>query len=101
MNRYKPMKKITLRLLSTMLLLLFSVAVYAADLPFEVGDTIGFVPARSDRMAIKSALVKEINGRWFFVEAKGGGSEWNCWYNSDQIQNLWIEKRAKKDGQNK
>ena len=38
MNRYKPMKKITLRLISTMPLLLISVAVYAADLPFEVGD---------------------------------------------------------------
>lgn len=95
------MKKITLRVLITISLLLITAAVYAGDLPFEVGDTIGFVPARSDRMAIKSALVKEINGRWFFVEAKGGGSEWNCWYNSDQIQNLWIEKRAKKDGQNK
>lgn len=82
------------------LLFLMSFVAYGGELPFEVGDTIGFVPARSDRMAIKSALVKEINGRWFFVEAKGGGSEWNCWYNSDQIQNLWIEKRAKKDDQN-
>ena len=101
MAPYKPMLKITKSLQIAIFLFLFSAAVYAADLPFEVGDTIGFVPARSDRMEIKSALVKEINGRWFFVEAKGGGSEWNCWYNSDQIQNLWIEKRAKKDGQNK
>lgn len=67
------------------------------DLPFEVGDTIGFVPARSDRMVIKSALVKEIKGRWFFAEAKGGGSEWNCWYNLDLTQNLWIEKRGRKE----
>lgn len=95
------MKKITQRLLITVFLTLFSMAVYASDLPFEVGDTIGFMPARSDRMAIKSALVKEINGRWFFVEAKGGGSEWNCWYNSDQIQNFWIERRAKKADQSK
>lgn len=78
------------------LFFVISFASYGSDLPFEVGDTIGFMPVRSDRMAIKSALVKEINGRWFFVAAKGGGSEWNCWYNSDQIQNFWIEKRAKK-----
>ena len=95
------MNKITKRILISVALFLFSMVGYAGELPFQVGDTIGFYPARSDRMAIKSALVKEISGRWFFVEAKGGGSEWNCWYNSDQIQNLWIEKRAKKDGQNK
>jgi hypothetical protein len=93
------MKKLSQRLLIVLFLLSFSTAVYASELPFEVGDTIGFVPARSDRMAIKSALVKEIRGRWFYVEAKGGGSEWNSWYNSDQTQNIWIEKRAKKDGQ--
>ena len=93
------MKKISQRLLIVLFLLSFSTAVYASELPFEVGDTIGFVPARSDRMAIKSALVKEVRGRWFYVEAKGGGTEWISWYNSDQIQNFWIEKRAKKDEQ--
>ena len=92
------MHRITRRLLISVFLFFFSTGAYANDLPFEVGDTIGFIPVRSDRMAIKTALVKEISGRWFFVEAKGGGSEWNCWYNSDQIQNFWIEKRAKKDG---
>jgi len=92
------MNKRKIKLLILFLVFLSAIATHAEELPFEVGDTIGFMPARSDRMGIKSAVVKEINGRWVFVEAKGGGSEWNCWYNLDQIQNLWIEKRGKKEG---
>lgn len=91
-------KKNTLKLLLANFILLSVMGTKAEELPFAVGDTIGFMPARSDRMGIKSAVVKEISGRWIFVVAKGGGSEWNCWYNLDQIQNFWIEKRGKKEG---
>jgi hypothetical protein len=91
-------KKTKLKNLLALSILLFVIDTKAEELPFQVGDTIGFMPARSDRMGIKSAIVKNIIGRWIFVEAKGGGSEWNCWYNLDQIQNFWIEKRGKKEG---
>ena len=69
------------------------------EVPFEKGDIIGFWPSRADHMKIKSAKVIDINGHWIFVEAKGGGSEWNSWYNLDNIQSLWIEQKAKKENQ--
>lgn len=71
----------------------------AEEIPFEKGDIIGFWPSRSDHMKIKSAKVLEIKGRWVLVEAKGGGSEWNCWYNLDNFQSVWIEQKAKPGNQ--
>lgn len=91
------MKKAVLPLLPAAFFL--AMVAHGGDLPFEVGDTIGFRPMIKDQPEVQSALVKEIRGRWFFVDAKGGNSSWNCWYNSDQVQYIWIEKRGKKDGQ--
>jgi len=69
----------------------------AEDLPFEKGDTIGLVPLRSDQATIKNAMVIDIIGRWIFVEAKGGGTQWSGWYNIDNIQEVWVVKKVKED----
>ena len=69
----------------------------AGELPFEKGDTIGLVPLRSDQATIKNAKVIDINGRWIFVEAKGGGTQWSGWYNIDNIQEVWVVQKVKED----
>ena len=74
------------------------IGVFGQEFPFEVGDSIGFEPIRSDRLGGKG-FVKEIKGNWFYVEAKAenNGSGWGCWYNSSTVQSVWVIKRAKKD----
>ena len=69
----------------------------AGELPFEKGDTIGLVPLRSDQATIKNAKEIDINGRWIFVEAKGGGTQWSGWYNIDNIQEVWVVQKVKED----